>query len=871
MTIIARESWQTLEPLLDRALDLEPAERATWLDELSARSPVLAAELNAFLSAEALADRSGFLSGPAEVGLAGLQLGAYQLERPLGQGGMGTVWLARRTDGRFEGTAAVKLLHLALLSAKGQERFRLEGSVLARLTHPGIARLLDAGVSGAGQPYLILEHVDGQAIDRFASERGLSSAERIRLFLQVLAAVGHAHTNLIVHRDLKPSNILVRADGTVKLLDFGIAKLLEADPGAESATLTAEGSRVFTLNYAAPEQARGEALTTTTDVYALGVLLYVLLSGRHPTNEQARSPAECLSALFEVEPKALGLGDLDTVLAKALRKAPAERYQTVAAFGDDLERFLSRKPVRARPQSLTYRLGKFAHRNRLAVSATALAVVALLAATVFSVVQMREARRQRDVALRSAELAQAMSQLQAVLAGDSRGGDGRPLGTAERIALAERVLTREYQAQPWLVSELLSGLSGRYIEMGDRVAQRSMLARSLAVARTAGQPAQIALASCLRANSLAYDDLIDSARAALADAKAALAQPDVRATPDLQATCLDAEGQTLIAAGQSDSGIPLLARAVGLVQSDIHGLRFEMLNNLAAGLRLVGRTREAIPYQRRVLAELDSTGYGDTELVPNMASFLAGSLTELGELAAVDSGLRPLVREQEAIHGAGHVAPMLAFLYGQGKLQLGDLDSADLWLTRAVSDTVGVAVIFTGRVPDAMTLLRLEQGRLVEARRASAGLSGRARGRRASQTLLRARLLHAEGKPPAASALLEGELNALATDGHPLLNLFALPMVYAGEWRLAAGDPAGADSLARLAHKAAIRGDSLGAERSGYAGRADLLQARALRARGDRPGATAALERALVALANGYGSGNRWTLEARALRDSLQR
>src|SRR5215208_6924735 len=206
MTALDHDRWQVLEPLLDTALDLEPDDLARWLDELSARTPQIAADLRSLLDSEAVADRRGFLSDPVQASLAGVQLGAYRLERPIGQGGMGTVWLARRADGRFEGSAAVKILNLGLLSPTGQERLRREGSVLARLTHPGIARLLDAGVSAAGQPYLVLEYVDGEPIDRYAKERGLAPDACIRLFLQVLAAVGHAHTNLIVHRDLKPSN-----------------------------------------------------------------------------------------------------------------------------------------------------------------------------------------------------------------------------------------------------------------------------------------------------------------------------------------------------------------------------------------------------------------------------------------------------------------------------------------------------------------------------------------------------------------------------------------------------------------------------------------------------------------------------------------
>src|SRR5262245_19517081 len=328
MRVIDRQRWRVLEPLLDRALDLPPDERAHWLNELSISSPDVAVELTSLLDEQAAVERTRFLERPPEVSLAGLELGGWTLERQLGQGGAGSVWLARRSDGRFEGHAAVKLLNLALLSRSGQERFRQEGSVLARLTHPGIARLLDAGVSPSGQPYFVLEHVDGQKIDEYVRSHAFKKEESIRLFLQVLDAVAHAHESLIVHRDLKPSNILVTADGRVKLLDFGIAKLLDArhDEGAERtpARITPPpdsiGAGALTPYFAAPEQASGTPITTATDVYSAGVLLYLLLSGRHPTADGCRTNAHVLLALQQKQPAPLGLGDLDLVLAKALDK-----------------------------------------------------------------------------------------------------------------------------------------------------------------------------------------------------------------------------------------------------------------------------------------------------------------------------------------------------------------------------------------------------------------------------------------------------------------------------------------------------------------------------------------------------------------------
>ena len=227
--------------------------------------------------------------------LAGVTLGGYTLVSPIDQGGMGSVWLAERSDGRFKGNAAVKLLNASLLGREGEARFRREGTVLAKLTHPHIARLVDAGVSRAGQPYLVLEYVDGQHIDRFCDDQRLGIEERIRLFLDVQAAVAHAHANLIVHRDLKPSNVLVTRDGQVKLLDFGIAKLLGDDEAMSM--LTREGGVALTPKYAAPEQVTAGQITTATDVYTLGVLLFELLTGHHPTGLAAGSPIEFVKAI----------------------------------------------------------------------------------------------------------------------------------------------------------------------------------------------------------------------------------------------------------------------------------------------------------------------------------------------------------------------------------------------------------------------------------------------------------------------------------------------------------------------------------------------------------------------------------------------
>src|SRR5580698_9712067 len=308
MSTLSPDEWQVLSPYLDRALAMRDEERGEWLSSLRERDPALAAQLAELLSEHRVLAQEGFLENrqfavPNATGLAGQTLGPYTLISQIGQGGMGSVWLAHRSDGRFERSVAVKFVNLALAGKGGEERFKQEGSFLGRLAHEHIAELVDAGVSPAGQAYLVLEYVEGEPIDQYCDQRKLDLDARVRLFLDVLAAVAHAHANLIVHRDLKPSNVMVTTGGEVKLLDFGIAKLLEGEGQMGAASLlTHEAGSALTPQYAAPEQLTGQPVTTATDVYALGVLLYVLLSGQHPVGSGSHSPAELVKAVLEIEP-----------------------------------------------------------------------------------------------------------------------------------------------------------------------------------------------------------------------------------------------------------------------------------------------------------------------------------------------------------------------------------------------------------------------------------------------------------------------------------------------------------------------------------------------------------------------------------------
>ncbi|MDP2004332.1 MAG: serine/threonine-protein kinase [Rubrivivax sp.] len=413
--------WAQIKALFDAVADEPPAQRealisAAGLDDgalaelrsLLAHHDAAATGVGAFMATDA---RTALAETPAPAVQPGQRLGAWEVVRALGSGGMGEVFEARRADGSYEGRAAVKLLKRGMDSAAVLQRFAQERQALARLSHPHIARLLDAGASEQGLPYFVLEYVDGQPVD--AAVQGLVLEARLQLFLQLADAVAHAHRNLLVHRDLKPGNVLVDREGQVKLLDFGIAKALdplEGRPGEDLAHLTVGGVRPYTPQYASPEQVRGEPVSTATDIYSLGVLLYLMLTGTRPTGRRATTPAEAARCVLEDEPtrpsrlspddsvdprwlatrKRLA-GDLDNILLKALEKAPERRYASVDAFAADVRAVLQGRPVSARPASPAYVLGKFVRRNRWAVLAGSLGGLGAASGLAAALLQGRQA------------------------------------------------------------------------------------------------------------------------------------------------------------------------------------------------------------------------------------------------------------------------------------------------------------------------------------------------------------------------------------------------------------------------------------------------------------------------------------------------
>jgi serine/threonine-protein kinase len=498
-----------LSRLLDQALALDPAGVEVWLAALPAQQRYLAPTLRAMLSDYRSPQYASFLidgprlaqHGPEDNACrVGDVLGAYALIRLLGRGGMGSVWLAERSDGLVKRPAALKVAAVSLTSAASVERFVRERDVLAMLNHPLIARLYDAGVSASGLPYIVLEYVDGLPITQACDAQAMPLAARLRIFLQVLDAVDHAHKHLVVHRDIKPSNVFVDREGRVKLLDFGIAKLMtEASDAQGASALTLEAGCALTPSHAAPEQLDGRPVSTLTDVYALGILLYELLCGCLPHPGVAGSLAQALHASLHDAPTApsravlasdaasrrgladaaglrsLLAGDLDVLVLKAMAKQPADRYSSVERFADDIRRFLDQRPIVARRPSLQRRLQLFMQRNR-AVSVTA--GLGLAAAVGLSAVAWQQQLQTREQEARSVAVRDFMFDLVDDAETDEKHPGSEPTGRA-MVAGAVQRARDSFAPQPRLRGELLAELGRMQQRLGednesDRVLQEAL-------------------------------------------------------------------------------------------------------------------------------------------------------------------------------------------------------------------------------------------------------------------------------------------------------------------------------------------------------------------------------------------------------------
>jgi serine/threonine protein kinase/tetratricopeptide (TPR) repeat protein len=726
----ANERWLALSPLLDRALDLAADERAPWLDELRRTDYDAALEIEAMLGEAARLERGAYLEDGPEA-QAGIRMsvdesdppladdrtfGPYTLERPLGHGGMGAVWLAHRSDGRYEAKVAVKLLNAALIGKSAERRFGREGEVLARLAHPHITRLLDAGVGPGGQPYLVLEIVEGERIDAYCDRHRLDVDARLRLFLDVLGAVEHAHANLVVHRDIKPENILVADDCGVKLLDFGIAKLVEGDDGSAT-QLTREGGRLLTPEYAAPEQLTGQPVTTATDIYALGVLLYQLLSGRHPAGDTARPPAELMRAVVTSPAMRMstaasasrpyasddaariadrrGLaparlkhrlrGDLDSIVAKALEKEPGARYASVGAFADDLRRHLADQPVLARPDVFRYRAVKFVRRNRVPVALSSLALIATLVGLAGTVVEAQRAKAERDFALKQLVRAAALDEFNGFLLYGVAPA-GKAMTTGELMGRAERIVLRA--ASDAMRTDMLAAMGVQYMAMDDDANARRLLRQAYDASRRESDPATRARAGCALADALAREDggrqeslrILDEAIAGLPD------EPQYRFD---RIGCLLKGSDAARAVGDVRLGVQRAEAArLQLAELPVPSVALEMQSaiELAESYRVAGDLVKADRAFGDAYDRLRALGRDETQQAGTLLNDWGVALDQVGQPLRAEALLRKAIGISRTDDRGGGVSPMLLINYGRALVDLDRNEEAASYADRAYAE-----------------------------------------------------------------------------------------------------------------------------------------------------------------------------------------
>jgi len=650
---VEAERWRRLEELFHRAVDLGPAERDVLLDAECGSDAGLRAELERLVQRDDgqsdLFSRTESRARPdLEDPMLGRTLGAYRLTARLAAGGMGVVYRAERSDGLFQQEVAIKLIRAERATEWMLRRFEFERRTLAALEHPCIARLYDGGTTEDGSPYFVMELVRGEAIDRYCQRERLPVAARVRLFLQVCRAVQFAHQKLVVHCDIKPSNILIDERGVPRLLDFGIARLLEdgSDEARTAATRTI--ARVFTPEYASPEQLAGGPVTTSFDVYALGVVLYELATGLRPFPVESRSPADwerlvreqmperpstrvsravptrdasTIAAGFHSTPAGLRRalrGDLDRIVMMALRKEADRRYASVQELADDLERHLAGQPVRARPDSVAYRATKFVRRNRVAVAASA----AVLSALVFGIVAARSGQKAAEMEAQHARIEadsfQAVSNflMDAFLpAQPSQDAAWQERARGLIRAQAERV-HRQYQDQDHQRANLLDTLGhvSRRLDLLDDA--HRLMREALAIREQAFGPRSLEYALSLRSlGQLEYQT-----------------------------------GDYAEAARRLEEAL-LIHRAAG---SSTHSDVAALANDLAACLRNIGRAAEAGTLHREALVLRREAGDGTLPVAESLNNLSAVHMGG-GEFALAVAELREALAIRDSILGGEHL------------------------------------------------------------------------------------------------------------------------------------------------------------------------------------------------------------------------
>jgi serine/threonine-protein kinase len=655
--------------------DLAPAERSARVAEACAEDPALRLLVEALFSADAEEDTR------LEGGVArlfprlvpdsdsslerwiGRRLGPYRIVRELGRGGMGAVFLGERCDGQFEQRVALKVARLGLSGDEAVRRFLAERRILAGLEHPRIARLLDGGVSAEGLPFFAMEYVAGVPITEYCRNAELDVRERIRLFLGVCDAVSHAHRRLVVHRDLKPSNIFVSTTGEVKLLDFGIAKLL--DSGDER---TRTLHQLLTPAYAAPEQLRGDAVTTATDVYTLGVVLYELLVGRRPSaapaeaaapgDEPTRPSAAVLAGGAEAAPLRRRLrrtlrGDLDTIVLTALRKEPDRRYLSAEALAEDLRRHLDRRPIRARRDSLRYRAGKFAARHRWTLAIATTLLVALVGALAAVAAQARAKARE---ALASQEVTSFLVRL--FEGSDPTLARGASLTAQELLDAGVVRLRSTLTREPVVRSRLLRTMAASYVALGLYDRARPLAEEALRLRRETFAPRSVEVADSMdqlgeiQRLQADYADAEPLLRAALAARRAALAPDDPAVIESLGhlGRLLDDRGEFAAAEGPLRAALAATERRFGPDSTE----SARRLDDFASNQSDLGREKAALDLLRRALAIRETKLGADAPELAASLETLGARLDAAGDYGEAVADLERALAIRRRIYGPGH-------------------------------------------------------------------------------------------------------------------------------------------------------------------------------------------------------------------------
>ncbi|GAB5534597.1 MAG: hypothetical protein Rubg2KO_08460 [Rubricoccaceae bacterium] len=631
--------WDQINTLLADALD-QPADlRDTYLVEHAANAHVLA-EARELLAAHAAAEADDALASPFTDAPVPETVGPWRPSSRLGAGGMGVVYAAERIDASFRQRAALKLVRPGF-GADFRDRFLRERRLLAGLDHRGIARLLDGGLTADGLPYLAMELVDGEPITSYAREHELAIRDRLELFLQACEAIAHAHRHLVVHRDLKPAHMLVETTEQgaprVKLLDFGIAKLLDAD---EEAVLTRTGGGPMTPQYAAPEQITGGTVTTATDVYSLGVVLYELLTGQRPYNLAGLSPSEAehmVTSSTPTRPSATTdtatdtrhlRGDLDTVVMKALSKEPERRYASAEALADDIQRYLDGLPVRARPDTWRYRAAKFTHRHRVALAAGSLALAAILGGAGVALWQAREAATERDRAQTALAQAQGTADYleSAILMGDLQSSEVDP---ALSVVLDSAAAHVDQEADPAVAASIHRMLTSVFLSRGDTEKAAHHAERAVAgLQETRG--ADYASAQTHWAQALADSGDLEGA---LPHHEAALAALSDETDDKVRSVVVNTYAVTLAGLGQTDAAEQRYREAIEAARrADALSTETTALQNLGTLMVQLDRPHEAIPLYEEATGIMERNPTAEFSYgLPFTLANLAGALQTDGQ------------------------------------------------------------------------------------------------------------------------------------------------------------------------------------------------------------------------------------------------